>query len=114
MQVLVGCSPRRLFDPVGNNTLQVLDATSLWRDIDAWMDGDMTMIGERGVTLSGGQKARISVARATYRQDDIVLVCESCGCLYTCLRWCSWLCFCASAVTCAGSVKVWLRLWCKL
>ena len=42
--------------------------------MQAWMDGDMTMIGERGVTLSGGQKARISVARAAYSQDDIVLL----------------------------------------
>lgn len=32
-------------------------------------------MGERGVTLSGGQKARVNLARAAYRQDtDIILM----------------------------------------
>ena len=37
-------------------------------------DGDQTVVGERGVMLSGGQKARISLARAAYRDADIVLL----------------------------------------
>ena len=32
------------------------------------------MVGERGVTLSGGQKARVNLARAVYRDADIVLL----------------------------------------
>jgi ABC-type multidrug transport system fused ATPase/permease subunit len=36
-------------------------------------NGEDTMIGERGSTLSGGQKARISIARALYRQADIYI-----------------------------------------
>ena len=36
--------------------------------------GDRTEIGERGVTLSGGQKARISLARAVYNESDIMLM----------------------------------------
>ena len=32
------------------------------------------MIGENGVNLSGGQKARISLARAVYSQNDIFLL----------------------------------------
>jgi ATP-binding cassette subfamily C (CFTR/MRP) protein 10 len=30
-------------------------------------DGDMTGIGDSGVTLSGGQKARVALARAVYQ-----------------------------------------------
>ena len=36
--------------------------------------GNLTQIGERGVTLSGGQKARASLARAVYKDSDIVLM----------------------------------------
>ena len=36
--------------------------------------GDLTMIGERGVNLSGGQKARLSLARALYLDADIYLI----------------------------------------
>ena len=37
-------------------------------------DRELTEIGERGVTLSGGQKARVSLARAVYANRDIVLM----------------------------------------
>ncbi|CAG2169745.1 unnamed protein product [Oppiella nova] len=36
--------------------------------------GDKTLVGEKGVSLSGGQKARITLARALYRNSDIVLM----------------------------------------
>ena len=35
--------------------------------------GDQCEIGERGINLSGGQKARISLARAAYAKADIVI-----------------------------------------
>ena len=38
------------------------------------MNGLDTQIGERGVNVSGGQKARISLARACYSQADIYLL----------------------------------------
>ena len=37
-------------------------------------DGDMSRVGERGVTLSGGQKARVNLARAVYHDADIYLL----------------------------------------
>ncbi len=36
--------------------------------------GDMTEIGAKGINLSGGQKARISLARAIYSEVDIMLL----------------------------------------
>jgi ABC-type multidrug transport system fused ATPase/permease subunit len=54
--------------------LQVLAACCLDTDLDALPAGDLTEIGERGVNLSGGQKARISLARAVYSDSDIVLL----------------------------------------
>lgn len=36
--------------------------------------GDLTEIGEKGINLSGGQKARLSIARAVYANRDIVLM----------------------------------------
>ena len=37
-------------------------------------NGDSTLIGEKGVTLSGGQKARVGLARAVYADADIYLL----------------------------------------
>lgn len=37
-------------------------------------DGDATEIGERGITISGGQKQRLNIARAIYFDADIVLM----------------------------------------
>ena len=41
----------------------VLKACSLDEDIDQFPHRDQTLVGERGVTLSGGQKARVTLAR---------------------------------------------------
>lgn len=37
-------------------------------------NGDQTLIGERGCTISGGQKARVALARALYADSDIILL----------------------------------------
>ena len=36
--------------------------------------GDVTLIGDRGVSLSGGQRARVSLARALYMDADVYLL----------------------------------------
>jgi len=45
---------------------RVVESCQLEHDLRILTDGDETEIGERGINLSGGQKARISVARAAY------------------------------------------------
>ncbi len=44
------------------------------KDVAILSDGDLTLVGERGVTLSGGQKARVNLARAVYHDADIYLL----------------------------------------
>ena len=46
----------------------------LLKDLAQLVDGDLTLVGERGVTLSGGQKARVNLARAVYRDADVYLL----------------------------------------
>ncbi|XP_041438363.1 ATP-binding cassette sub-family C member 4 isoform X2 [Xenopus laevis] len=53
---------------------KVLRACALKKDMLQLNDGDLTMIGDRGVTLSGGQKARVNLARAVYQDADIYLL----------------------------------------
>ncbi|XP_069495246.1 ATP-binding cassette sub-family C member 4 isoform X2 [Ambystoma mexicanum] len=53
---------------------RVLRACALRKDMQQLEDGDLTMIGDRGVTLSGGQKARVNLARAVYQDSDIYLL----------------------------------------
>ncbi|XP_067121763.1 ATP-binding cassette sub-family C member 4-like [Centruroides vittatus] len=53
---------------------KVLHITTLEKDISLFPKGDLTIVGERGVIMSGGQKARINLARALYLNADIFLL----------------------------------------
>ncbi|KAJ7499425.1 multidrug resistance-associated ABC transporter [Mycena latifolia] len=53
---------------------KALEACALVSDLDILEDGDESEIGELGVTLSGGQKARVSLARAVYSRASILLL----------------------------------------
>ncbi len=48
-----------------------IDITELKSDLEILNGDDLTEIGEKGVHLSGGQKARIALARALYSDKDI-------------------------------------------
>lgn len=53
---------------------EVVDACALRPDLEMLPNGDMTEIGERGITVSGGQKQRLNIARAIYFNSDLVLM----------------------------------------
>jgi len=50
-----------------------LTISELNPDLEMLVGGDMTEIGEKGINLSGGQKARVSIARAIYSEKDIYI-----------------------------------------
>ncbi|RUS91067.1 hypothetical protein EGW08_001195, partial [Elysia chlorotica] len=53
---------------------KVIKVAALTRDLTIMPNGDSTLIGDRGVSLSGGQRARVSLARALYMDADIYLL----------------------------------------
>ena len=53
---------------------KICDICCLLPDFEIMGAGDLTEVGSKGVTLSGGQKARIALARAVYSDSDIYLL----------------------------------------
>ncbi|CDK29967.1 unnamed protein product [Kuraishia capsulata CBS 1993] len=66
--ILFGCR----FDPVFYDL--TVKACALDPDFAILPDGDATLVGEKGISLSGGQKARVSLARAVYARADVYLL----------------------------------------
>ncbi|XP_055594335.1 ATP-binding cassette sub-family C member 2-like isoform X2 [Uranotaenia lowii] len=52
----------------------VIEACALGSDLASLPNGDETLIGEKGITISGGQQQRILLARALYQDADIYLL----------------------------------------
>ncbi|KAJ2657888.1 Multidrug resistance-associated protein 4 [Coemansia sp. RSA 1200] len=53
---------------------KVTDACALGLDFALLVDGDLTIVGDRGATVSGGQHARIVLARSLYTDADTFLL----------------------------------------
>ena len=53
---------------------RTVKACALLEDFKTLPNGDQTEVGERGISLSGGQKARLTLARAVYARSDIYLL----------------------------------------
>ncbi|KAM6496895.1 metal resistance protein YCF1 [Amanita muscaria] len=52
----------------------VIEACALTQDLALLPQGDHTEVGEKGITLSGGQRARVALARAVYSRSDLILL----------------------------------------
>ncbi|KAJ2508356.1 ATP-binding cassette glutathione S-conjugate transporter ycf1, partial [Coemansia sp. RSA 2049] len=53
---------------------RVIEACALTEDINAWTKGDKSVIGDRGMKISGGQRARLALARTIYSKADIYVL----------------------------------------
>jgi ATP-binding cassette subfamily C (CFTR/MRP) protein 4 len=53
---------------------EAIRISCLVSDLQLFQKGDQTMVGEKGITLSGGQKTRLSLARAIYADADIYIM----------------------------------------
>jgi len=55
----------------------VVNACCLMEDFNTMPLGGLTKVGEMGMSLSGGQKSRLSLARALYREDSQIVLVDS-------------------------------------
>ncbi|KAJ7729547.1 hypothetical protein DFH07DRAFT_850204 [Mycena maculata] len=69
----------------GERYKKVLYQCCLERDLELFDAGDETEVGEKGLTLSGGQKARVTLARAIYSDAKIILLDDVLAALDKCL-----------------------------
>ena len=58
---------------VKNRYKDVVHVCALETDFEQFPHGDKSLVGERGASLSGGQRARVNLARSVYREADIYL-----------------------------------------
>ncbi|KAJ2455172.1 Canalicular multispecific organic anion transporter 1 [Coemansia sp. RSA 2424] len=53
---------------------KVVHACALTQDMESWPEKDLTLIGERGINISGGQRARLALARTVYSRADVYIL----------------------------------------
>ena len=57
--------------------VECLKCAQVWEDIEKMPDGIQTLIGENGTEISGGQRQRIALARALYKEFDLLVMDEA-------------------------------------
>lgn len=57
--------------------IECLQCAQVWEDVKRMSDGLATLIGEEGVTISGGQRQRIALARALYKDFELLIMDEA-------------------------------------
>ena len=56
---------------------QAAEQAQISESIESWPKQYQTFVGERGIRLSGGQRQRIGIARALYKQADVIIFDEA-------------------------------------
>ena len=64
-------------DETQANIIEAATLSDVHDNITGFKDGYQTMLGERGVTVSGGQKQRLSIARAIAKDPEILILDDS-------------------------------------
>ena len=60
-----------------NRVRQAAKQAKISETIEGWPNQYQTFVGERGIRLSGGQRQRIGIARALYKQSDVIIFDEA-------------------------------------
>ncbi len=67
--------PREFID--SQRVVRSAQLAQIAQSIESWPNRYQTLVGERGVRLSGGQRQRIGIARALYKQADVIILDEA-------------------------------------